>query len=60
MKRAIRHMWRYAFVSCPLGQPFLMSENETLFAGGDWCLGARAEDAWPSGLAIAQKIADGV
>jgi len=54
------HRWRYGFVSLPLGQPFLMAEDETLFAGGDWCLGARAEDAWLSGQAIAQKIAEGV
>lgn len=54
------HRWRYAFVSRPLGQPFLMSEDQTLFAGGDWCLGARAEDAWSSGQAIAQKITDGM
>lgn len=54
------HRWRYAFVSRPLGQPFLVNEDHTLFAGGDWCLGARAEDAWSSGQAITQKIANGL
>jgi len=54
------HKWRYAFVSQPLGQPFLMNAEQTLFAGGDWCLGARAEDAWSSGDAIAQKIVTGM
>lgn len=52
------HKWRYAFVSHPLGQPYLINEDQTLFAGGDWCFGARAEDAWSSGQAIAQKIAE--
>ncbi len=54
------HRWRYAFVSKPLGQSFLADAEQTLFAGGDWCLGARAEDAWTSGRAIAQKIAAGM
>ena len=52
------HRWRYAFVSRPLGQPCLVDEEQTLFAGGDWCLGAKAEDAWVSGQAIAETIAD--
>lgn len=54
------HRWRYAFVSQPLGQPFLADKAETLFAGGDWCLGAKAEHAWTSGQAIAEKIANGL
>ena len=51
------HRWRYAFVSRPLGRTYLADEEETLFAGGDWCLGAKAEDAWVSGQAIATTIA---
>ena len=51
------HRWRYAFVSRPLGRTYLADEEETLFAGGDWCLGAKAEDAWVSGQAIAATIA---
>lgn len=50
------HRWRYALVSRPLGQPCLADRKETLFAGGDWCLGARAEDAWNSGTAIADAV----
>jgi renalase len=50
------HRWRYAQASTPLGQPFLRDADRTLYAGGDWCLGSRAEDAWQSGRAIAQDI----
>ncbi len=50
------HRWRYALVSKPLGQPFLVDKTQTLFAGGDWCLGARAEDAWTSGKAVASTV----
>jgi len=49
------HRWRYAFKSRSLGQPFLMNEDQTLCGDGDWCLGARAMDAWSSGEAIAKK-----
>ena len=52
------HRWRYALVSKPLGQPFLVDSGQSLFAGGDWCLGARAEDAWNSGNAIARALID--
>lgn len=54
------HRWRYGFVSQPLGQPYLVDKDETLFAGGDWCLGAKVEHAWSSGHAIAEKIANGM
>ncbi|MEM9425697.1 MAG: FAD-dependent oxidoreductase [Pseudomonadota bacterium] len=50
------HRWRYALVAVPVGQPFLANETATLYAGGDWCLGARAEDAWTSGSAIADCL----
>ena len=50
------HRWRYARVTDPLGVPFARNEAGTLYAGGDWCLGARAEYAWESGTAIAQDI----
>ena len=50
------HRWRYALVSKPLGQPLLVDGSRTLFAGGDWCLGDRAEDAWTSGKAIAGEL----
>ncbi len=50
------HRWRYAHVTRALGQPFLCSEDATLYLGGDWCLGARVEAAWTSGDAIANDI----
>ncbi|NBB97783.1 MAG: NAD(P)-binding protein [Alphaproteobacteria bacterium] len=53
------HRWRHAQVGTPLGQPFLRARDRTLYAGGDWCLGPRAEDAWQSGRAIARDILDG-
>ncbi len=53
------HRWRYAQVSAALGQPFLRTADRTLYVGGDWCLGPRAEDAWASGRAIARDILGG-
>lgn len=53
------HRWRYAQSSAPLEQPFLHNDDRTLYAGGDWCLGPRAEDAWQSGRAIAHDILRG-
>jgi predicted NAD/FAD-dependent oxidoreductase len=50
------HRWRYAFTGVPLGQPYLHDGDHTLFAGGDWCLGAKAENAWTSGRAIADAV----
>lgn len=52
---ASAHRWRYARVTTPLGQPFLC-HAQTLYAGGDWCIGPRVEAAWMSGTAIAQDI----
>lgn len=52
---ASAHRWRYARVTTPLGQPFL-HHAQTLYAGGDWCIGPRVEAAWMSGSAIAQDI----
>ncbi len=50
------HRWRYALAAAPLGAPFLSDATGTLFAGGDWCIGARAEAAWTSGKAIADEL----
>lgn len=50
------HRWRYARASRPLGQAFVSNEGNTLFIGGDWCLGDKVEDAWASGTAIAQAV----
>lgn len=51
------HKWRFALTTLPLGKPFLASEDNSLFVGGDWCLGARVEYAFESGQAIAKAIA---
>lgn len=50
------HRWRYALTTKPVGQPFLVDAAGTLYAGGDWCLGARLEYAYESGTAIAGDI----
>ena len=50
------HLWRYAQASQPLGRPFLRDRAGSLYVGGDWCLGSRAEHAWQSGQAIARDI----
>lgn len=52
---ASTHRWPYARVTTPLGEAFL-HHAKSLYAGGDWCIGARVEDAWSSSDAIAQDI----
>ena len=48
------HRWRYSRTGRPLGHPFL--KRDRLHVGGDWCLGPLAEDAYASGMAIAEDI----
>lgn len=50
------HRWLYALADAPLGAEFVASDDQTLFACGDWCLAARAEAAHQSGLALARHI----
>lgn len=50
------HRWRYAMTTRSLGQPMLADASMRLWVGGDWCLGARVENAFQSGLAMAQAI----
>ncbi len=50
------HRWRYALTVTPLGAPFARNGDATLYAGGDWALGARVEFAYMSGRAIAAAI----
>lgn len=50
------HRWRYALVEKPLGQPFMQSDDGTLFAAGDWCLAPRVEAAYESGVATAEAL----
>lgn len=54
---AVAHRWRYARTTQPLGSSFLAFADNSLFLGGDWCLGARVERAFESGLAIARSLA---
>ena len=51
---ASAHRWRYARTASPLGRPFVAAPG--LRVGGDWCLGARVEDAWTSGTAMAADL----
>ncbi|MDD9959750.1 MAG: FAD-dependent oxidoreductase [Gammaproteobacteria bacterium] len=48
--------WRYARVEDALARPYLMDKDKGLAACGDWCLGSRVEDAFLSGLALAEGI----
>ncbi|APE42804.1 hypothetical protein BOO69_04730 [Sulfitobacter alexandrii] len=52
------HRWRYARVTAPLGRPFLASDNNTLYLGGDGFIGPRVEAAYLSGCAIAREMLD--
>lgn len=50
------HRWRYAQVENALQVPCLYDPACRLGAAGDWCLGARIEAAYDSGLALADAI----
>lgn len=50
------HRWRYAKTTTPLGQPFLRDPSGHVYIAGDWCLGARVEYAFESGLAAGKDI----
>ncbi|MEO1150723.1 MAG: FAD-dependent oxidoreductase [Pseudomonadota bacterium] len=50
------HRWRYAMASTPLGKAFLHTDDQRILVGGDWCLGARAEDGFDSGTAMADRL----
>ena len=52
------HRWRYAYVDTPLGEPFIGDPARGLYVGGDWTLGRRAEDAWRSGQALGDALAE--
>ncbi len=54
---AAAHRWRHALTTLPLGQPFLANDDGSLYAAGDWCLGARVECAHTSGEAVAAALA---
>jgi len=50
------HSWLYARIVNPLGVPYLVDDTQSLYLGGDWCLGARVESAFLSGTSIAKSI----
>ncbi len=56
ISNALAHRWRFARTIKPLGLPYVCSDDRTIFAGGDWCLGARVECAFDSGRAIARAL----
>ncbi len=50
------HRWRHALVHTPLACDRLWDERLRIGACGDWCRGHRVEDAWLSGVALADAI----
>ena len=50
------HRWRHSQTRTPLGQRFLWDAAAGLGVCGDWCLGARVEDAFTSGRGLAEAI----
>ncbi len=50
------HRWRYALTESPLDVPALWDPDARLGVCGDWCLGARVEDAFTSGQALAAML----
>ncbi len=50
------HRWRYAVTESPLDVPALWDPEARLGVCGDWCLGARVEDAFTSGRALAGML----
>jgi len=51
------HRWRHARVEAPLGEMYLLDREAGIGFCGDWCLEARAEAAWRSGLALGAELA---
>ncbi len=50
------HRWRHAQTTQPLGKSHLFDSQNNIGACGDWCLGHRLEDAFISGLELAQAV----
>ncbi|MEL0066472.1 MAG: FAD-dependent oxidoreductase [Gammaproteobacteria bacterium] len=50
------HRWRYARVSQPASEPFLLDPIGQLAACGDWCVGRTVEDAFHSSLQLASEL----
>lgn len=56
-KLLFAHFWPLARVEQPLGEACLWDPGSAVGACGDWCLGARVEDAWCSGDALGAAMA---
>jgi len=53
---AVAHRWRYAMVADPLGTGCFLDADLQLGVCGDWCVSARVEGAYLSGLAMAERL----
>jgi predicted NAD/FAD-dependent oxidoreductase len=50
------HRWRYAQATVPLDVGALVDGTSRIIVCGDWCVGARIESAYLSGLAAASSL----
>ena len=50
------HRWRFARPEAGLGEGYLLSDGTGLAAAGDWCNGPRVENAFLSGLRLAERL----
>jgi hypothetical protein len=50
------HRWRYALSRSSLTCKYLWDAERRVGACGDWCHGFRVEDAWLSGIAMADAV----
>lgn len=48
--------WQYATPLNPLSQTFLWDAQQRLGVAGDWCGGPRVENAYLSGISLAQEV----
>lgn len=53
---AFAHRWRYASPEATFDSGYLWDARSGLAACGDWCLSARLENAFLSGLLLAERI----
>lgn len=53
---AVAHRWRFSLLEVALGQPCLWDPALRLGYASDGCLAGRAEAAWESGQALAQRV----
>jgi predicted NAD/FAD-dependent oxidoreductase len=56
---AAAHRWRHALARTSLSCDFLWDAERGIGACGDWCRGYRVEDAWLSGVAMAEAVGRG-